>query len=144
PRGNTVITNTQTIAGNVSTTTTTIQTTENAVMFTGMIGARFLNQRLDLSAGFLYGNGDVSAMLNLGPTGHEDWIQIRDDVYGLQNNGGMADRLGASVNPLPYFRTVYITAAMEDFRKVEGHVNFYYGAGVRFDDQDIKTLLALK
>ena len=33
---------------------------------------------------------------------------------------------------------------MEDFRKVQGHTNFYYGAGVTFDDEDIKLLFTLK
>jgi phospholipid/cholesterol/gamma-HCH transport system substrate-binding protein len=144
PRGNTTITQTQTTAGGASTSTTSVQTTENAILFTGMLGVTMLRSRLDLSVGFLYGNGDVSAMLNLGPVEHETWFQVRDDIYGLQNNGGMADRLSAIVHPIPYFRSLYASAAMEDFRKVNGHSNFYYGAGVSFDDEDIKLLFTLK
>jgi phospholipid/cholesterol/gamma-HCH transport system substrate-binding protein len=144
PRGNTTITQTQTVAGSVSTSTTTTQTAENSIRITGMLGKTYLRNRLDFSVGFLYGDGCVSVKTNIGPSDHVEWAYLRDDVYGLQNNGGIADRLSAVVHPIPYFRTIYLSAAMEDFRKVNGHYNFFYGAGVSFDDDDIKLLFTLK
>ena len=81
--------------------------------------------------------------LNLGPWNDIEMLSVRDDIYGLQNNGGLADRVSAICH-LPYFKTLYVTAAQEDFRKVQGHYNFYYGAGVTFDDEDIKLLFTLK
>lgn len=144
PRGNSVVTHTTTTAGGTSTTTTTVQTTDNALMLTGMIGKTFLNNRIDFSGGFLFGNGAGSIQFNLGPSERVDLFSIRNDVYGLQNNGGIADRLSGTVHPLPYFNTVYLTAGMEDFRSVDGHANFYYGAGIRFSDEDIKILFTLR
>lgn len=142
-RGSTTITDTQTTAGGQTTTTKSVQSTENSLRLTLMVGKTFFENRIDLSLGLLYGEGDGSLQLNLGPYEEPSFFNIRNDIYGLQNNGGMADRLSATCH-MPFFRTLYVTAAIEDFRKVQGHSNFYYGAGIRFDDEDIKLLFTLK
>jgi phospholipid/cholesterol/gamma-HCH transport system substrate-binding protein len=144
PRGSTIVTNTTTIAGGATTQTTTNQTTQNALLLTGMLGKTFLLGRLDLSAGVLHGDGTLSMLLNLGPTAHIEKLQFRDDLYSLPNNAGVADRTTLQVHPISYFESLYVKAGMEDFRQVDGKTNFFYGAGLIFDDEDFKFLLSLK
>jgi phospholipid/cholesterol/gamma-HCH transport system substrate-binding protein len=144
PRGSTVITNTTTTAGGLSTSTSTTQNTQNALLFTAMLGKTFFLGRLDLSAGVLHGDGTASLMTNLGPTGHIEKFMIRDDLYSLPNNAGVADRLTFQVHPISYFENVYVKAGMEDFREVNGKADYLYGVGVQFDDEDFKFLLSLK
>jgi phospholipid/cholesterol/gamma-HCH transport system substrate-binding protein len=144
PRGSTVVTNTTTTAGGFATQTTTNQTTQNALLLTGMLGKTFFLGRLDLSAGVLHGDGTLSMLGNLGPTGHIEKLQFRDDVYSLPNNAGVADRVTAQVHPISYFESLYFKAGLEDFRKVNGKTDYFYGAGLMFDDEDFKFLLSLK
>jgi hypothetical protein len=109
-----------------------------------MLGKTFLLGRLDLSAGVLHGDGTVSTLLNLGPTSHIEKFQFRDDLYSLPNDGGIGDRVTFQVHPISYFESLYVKAGMEDFRKVDGKTNYFYGAGLMFDDEDFKFLLSLK
>jgi hypothetical protein len=144
PRGSPVITNTTTAAGGLVTQTTTTQTQVNALLLTGMLGKTFLLGRLDLSAGVLHGDGTLSTLVNLGPTGHIEKYQVRDDLYSLPNDQGIADRFTFQIHPISYFENVYVKAGMEDFRKVNGKTDYFYGAGLIFDDEDFKFLLSLK
>jgi len=144
PRGKLTITQTTTIAGNQTTQTETQQNEINAFLLTGMLGKTFFYGRLDLSAGVLYGDGTASAMVNLGPPGWIDEFALRDDLYSLSNNRGVADRVTATIHPISYFKDLYVNVGIEDFRKVNDKLNYLYGVGLRFDDEDIKFLLSLK
>jgi hypothetical protein len=113
-------------------------------MLTGMLGKTFFLGWLDLSGGVLNGDGTLSAMTNLGPLGRIDMFQLREDLYSLSNNRGVANRVTLQVHPLAVFPSVYVKAGIEDFRKVNDKANYFYGAGVTFDDEDFKFLLSLK
>jgi phospholipid/cholesterol/gamma-HCH transport system substrate-binding protein len=144
PRGKLTITQTTTIAGGQTTQTETQQNEINAFLLTGMLGKTFFYGRLDLSAGVQYGDGTASAMVNLGPPGQVDEFAIRDDLYSLSNNRGVADRVTGYIHPISYFKDVYMDVGIEDFREVNDKINYFYGVGLRFDDEDIKFLLSLK
>jgi phospholipid/cholesterol/gamma-HCH transport system substrate-binding protein len=144
PRGKLTITQTTTIAGGQTTQTETQQNEINAFLLTGMLGKTFFYGRLDLSAGVQYGDGTASAMVNLGPPGQVDEFAIRDDLYSLSNNRGVADRVTGYIHPVSYFKDVYMDVGIEDFREVNDKINYFYGVGLRFDDEDIKFLLSLK
>jgi phospholipid/cholesterol/gamma-HCH transport system substrate-binding protein len=144
PRGSPTITNTATTAGGQTVTTSTTQTTVNSILVTGMLGKSFFLGRLDLSAGVQYGDGTVSSLFNLGPYGQIDKLQLRDDLYTLPNNAGVADRVTAQIHPISYFEDIYFRVGMEDFRRVNDKVDYFYGVGITFDDEDFKFLLSLK
>jgi phospholipid/cholesterol/gamma-HCH transport system substrate-binding protein len=120
--------------------TETVETT--GILITAMVGKVFWN-RVDLAVGALYGDGAVSASLNLGPHGHEEYVRVQDDIYAREGSS-LDDRLRAIVHPLPWFPTLYATGGIEAFRQVNGGVNYFYGAGITFDDEDIKLLFALR
>jgi len=146
PRGNITQISTQTTTtvstGGVTTTTSqssnSISTNQSTVVVTGMLGNVFF-QRLDVSVGVLYGDGTLSTAYRLGPTGHEDVFQVRNDIYS--HVGVLDDRISAQYTA---WGALYVNAGLESFHTVSGSIPVYVGAGVRFDDEDIKLLFMLK
>lgn len=124
-------------------TSTTVETTreENAgFVFTVKIGKVFF-RRLDLSVGLLYGDGTASMGLNLGPYDHEDRIQFHTDVYSRGTGFGIDERAYLLVRP---WWTTWVNGGLESFRKINGKTNWMIGAGITFDDEDIKLLFAFR
>ncbi|MFZ9594571.1 MAG: MlaD family protein [Bdellovibrionia bacterium] len=142
PRGRILNTVTTTRAGGLTQTVETQVQDQTAILVTAMIGKVFWN-RLDLSVGALYGDGAASLKLNLGPEGSEEMVQIRNDVYLRTNSAGIDDRLYLSFRPHPH---VYLLGGVESFKNSSGafQPSFLYGAGMSFDDDDIKLLFSLR
>ena len=142
PRGLLTNTITTTTAGGFTQVTQTQVNQQTGILLTGMLGKVFFD-RIDLSVGALYGDGAGSVALRLGPTGAEEKFQIRNDVYFRNSASSLDDRISLSVQP---FSSVYLTAGIESVHQYQatGKLIFYYGAGLRFDDEDIKTLFAFK
>lgn len=138
PRGLRTVRTTTSEAGGVTTTTKTTQIEETGILVTAMVGKVFFN-RLDLSLGALNGDGAVSAGLFLWKKGQEDRIQLRGDVYSRATETDGRVSLMARI-----FMGAYLKAGIESFRKVNGITPWSYGAGVTFDDEDIKLLFALR
>jgi phospholipid/cholesterol/gamma-HCH transport system substrate-binding protein len=142
PRGRLSNTTVTTTAGGTTQTTQTQVVDQTGLLLTGMLGKVFFN-RYDFSVGALYGDGTVSLGLNLGPSGHEEMVQLRNDVYSRSSTGSVDDRLTLTVQP---WSGVYLRAGLESFRNhpTNGKTVFLIGAGLRFDDEDIKLLFTLK
>jgi hypothetical protein len=140
PRGRRTITNTVTEAGGTATSIRTTQVEETGLLLTGMIGKLFFDRRLDLSIGALYGDGAVSAAINFGPLGREDYLQLRGDVYSRGQDVPTDGRLTLTAK---VYQGLYVDGGLESFRKIEGKTAWSYGAGVAFDDEDIKMLFTL-
>ncbi len=143
PRGKISNTTVTTTAGGLTQTTQTQVTDQTGLLLTGMIGKVFFN-RLDLSVGALYGDGAASASIYLGPTGFENRIQLRNDIYARNVVGSTVDdRVTLTVQP---WSGLYLRAGIESFRAYpsNGQAIYFYGAGIRFDDDDIKLLFTLK
>ncbi len=136
---------TTTTVGSVNTTVQTNQTqiVQTGLQFTAMLGKVFW-KRLDLSAGVLYNDGTGSAAVWLGPKGLEDRIILRTDIYS-QGYGageqGLDDRTTLTISP---WKMLYLRGGLESIHTVNGLVPFFAGAGIAFDDEDIKILFALK
>ena len=87
--------------------------------------------------------------MNLGSKDSEDRLRLVNDLYsrwdGVQTGSKIHDRLTLQWYPFgsPYLRTVYIKAAMETFRTNSNAFAYSFGAGVSFDDHDIKVLFSL-
>ncbi len=147
PRGKRSVTTTTTTTGGISTTTQTIQIEQSGILFTAMLGKVFLN-RMDLSLGLLHSDGAISMALWLGPNEKEQMIIIRNDVYSRGGQGsGIDDRIGLFLRPLygsPVFSSLYLMGGLDSIQKVDGKLAFSVGAGLTFDDDDIKLLFALR
>jgi phospholipid/cholesterol/gamma-HCH transport system substrate-binding protein len=147
PRGsrNVLITTTST-PGSTPTTVTSEQIEQGKLLLTGMLG-KVLWKRIDLSAGALHGDGAISLALHLGPVGTETMFTIRNDVYARGQGIGLNDRLMAIARPFAksdLLSTIYITGGIESFRKYMGKTVTVYGAGLTFNDEDIKLLFAFR
>jgi phospholipid/cholesterol/gamma-HCH transport system substrate-binding protein len=140
PRGRVTVTDTTTTQGGITTTAETTQVEQTGILLTGMIGQRFFDHRLDLSIGALYGDGAVSAAVNLWKVGEEDRLQVRADLYSRGSNNPTDARATVTVHP---YSGLYFDGGLESFRKVNGLIAYSYGAGVSFDDEDIKLLFSL-
>ncbi len=110
------------------------------ILLTGMVGKIFFN-RLDLSLGALYGDGAVRASVYLGPKGTEERFQIQNDIYSHNSEQGVDYRVAGLFKP---WGNVYVTGGLESVHKINGTTPLFYGAGVAFDDEDIKILFALR
>ena len=140
PRGRRTEINDQITSGNTVTQTQDIRNEKQGILITAMFG-QLLFDRVDLSLGALYGDGSVSFALRLGPKGEEERIILRNDVYSRTGDNGIGDRINVIVKP---FMSLYVRAGVETLQTINGTTAYSYGAGVQFDDEDIKLLFALR
>ena len=116
----------------------TVEFERTGLLVTAMVGEVWW-KRVDLSIGALFGDGALSMQLNLGPKDNETRIQVRNDIYSGESK--LNSRLTAIVRP---FKALYVKGGIESFRTIEGEMSYFVGAGVRFEDEDIKLLFALR
>lgn len=144
PRG--TISQTTTITEGAGTTTTLENTKieRGGMAFTLLIGKVF-HPRFDLALGIKHGDGSLSVGCNLGSEEHLQAIQLKSDLYFRPSSSGgrwtaLPDgRIYAIFQP---FSIVYLTGGLEGVRKVNGKTSAFYGAGIRFEDEDIKLLFS--
>lgn len=146
PRGKRSVSTTTTTAGGSSATVEQETNEETGFILTGMLGKLFFN-RLDLAAGALHGDGCVSSGLYLGPAGSEEQFQLKADFYTRGKNQSVNERV--TLTAFPFYRVAgmsgaYVKGGIETFKKVNGHIPWMFGAGIAFDDEDIKLLFAFK
>lgn len=131
-----------TTAGGTSTTVLTTTREATGVLFTAMMGKVFW-RRLDVSLGILYGDGTGSVQLNLGWHDREDFVQLRGDVYTRFGDPYAVNLRGSLI--LRPFWTLYVRGGIDSlFPGTTGQIPFYVGAGVTFDDEDIRLLFVLR
>jgi phospholipid/cholesterol/gamma-HCH transport system substrate-binding protein len=138
PRGFRRNMTTTTVSGGTVTTVETTTLEPTALVFTAMLG-KVLFKRLDLSVGALYGDGVAAAAVYLGPKGHEERYQFFTNYYSRGQGTGIQVRAGLMARP---FDSIYLSGGVETLNSVGGSVPYFIGAGVAFDDNDIKMLFA--
>jgi phospholipid/cholesterol/gamma-HCH transport system substrate-binding protein len=129
-----------TIAGGQKVTTQTQVADQTGLLFTLMLGKVFFS-RFDFAVGALYGDGAFSTTLYLGPGEHLRRIALKNDVYVRNSVGSLHDRLSLQIFPS---QQLYLSAGYESLGRVNGRFPYFYGGGIRFTDEDIKLLFALK
>lgn len=147
PRGQLNVSSTTTTANGVSTTVQTVRRNDNGLLLTGMIGQMFFGQRLEVAVGVLHGDATASGALHLGPSRKPEMLITRADVYGRNNNGGTQVRLSVQIDPFVSrtpFSSLYLRGGVEELRRVNGKQQWFFGAGLSFDDEDVKLLFALR
>jgi len=141
PRGGQTVTRTVTnVAGGPSTIVDVTQIEKTRLLVTGMLGKVFFN-RLDLSVGALHGDGALSAAVYLGSPGQENDIRFQTDLYSRAGQGGLDARISLNAK---VFMGTYVRVGLESFQKVNGVLPLTYGAGIAFNDDDIKLLFTLR
>jgi phospholipid/cholesterol/gamma-HCH transport system substrate-binding protein len=139
--------NQRTITTTVGDTQTVTQVTEiapQAFLFTAMLGKVFWD-RLDLAAGVRFGDGAISAGVLMGPADREQMFTLRIDGYTRGQGQPIDARATFTAQPLimtRMFKGVYLQGGVESVRLVNNLPSLFYGAGLTFDDEDIKLLFA--
>lgn len=141
PRGRISNNTVTTTVGGLTTVNQTQTVEQTSLLFTAMLGKVFFD-RVDIALGALYGDGAGSISLYLGPNGAENRIQLRNDIYFRNSAASVDDRVTLSVMPI---QNLYVRAGAESLRgATPGGVGFFVGAGLNFDDEDIKILFTLR
>jgi phospholipid/cholesterol/gamma-HCH transport system substrate-binding protein len=129
-------TTTTSVNGAAPTTVTQSLNQEEGFRVTAILGKYF--GPLEVKAGIIDDDGAVGA-------GY--WFD-RDRHYGLQIEGYSPGK-GQSITARVYARAqvwsaVYVTAGVDSLTKYNGQRTNYAGAGIFFDDEDLKYLLVFK
>jgi phospholipid/cholesterol/gamma-HCH transport system substrate-binding protein len=124
-------------------TTTTIE--QGGFMLTALVGKR-LSPIADIGIGLIYGDGAAIVNFNLGPEENREMFQFRSDLYfrpKTESNGNWTASPDARMQLiLQPISIVYLNVGVEGFRKANGTFSSIFGAGIRFDDEDIRLLFS--
>ena len=141
PRGRrTKLKTTTKVPGSPESSVEVTQLEETGLLLTVMLGKVYWDV-LDLSIGAFNGDGAVSLGLNLGPADKRDALQIKHDIYARSGENSADGRVTFIARP---WLGTYVMTGIESYNKIDGKIPYFYGAGVSFDDEDIKLLFALR
>ncbi len=146
PRGSLKVVDYTTTVNGQSTTVGTTQIEQGGLVLTVQFGKLFYN-RLDIAAGLLYGDGALSLEVLLGPLNSERLLRVHGDTYTRGRGNPLDERLWVSVQPFmgaPILGPVYFRGGLESVHKVNGSLAWAYGAGITFDDEDLRVLFAFR
>jgi phospholipid/cholesterol/gamma-HCH transport system substrate-binding protein len=144
PRGTITQDTVTTVVGGTSTTVQSTRVSQGGFSITGMIGTVFLH-RFDVAVGVHHSDGAASLGINLGPSSNVEMIQLRNEVYfrGKTVNGSWTAepdaRSSLILQPISIF---FLAGGVDGYRKINGKISTSFGAGLRFDDEDIKLLFS--
>ena len=144
PRGKRTVKHTTTAVNSVSTTTETTEIEDGGLLLNLMLGKIF-RDRYEFAIGILNGDGTASVALRAGPQDLEDKLVLRSDVYSRGKGFGIDQRTTLLVRPFNDWTALgplYVKGGLESVRMVEGKLPLFVGAGVSFDDEDIRLLFA--
>ncbi len=141
PRGQYTQVNQTTTAGGTTTNVQVVSREPTGLLPTAQLGKVFF-KRLDLSLGILYGDGALSALINLGPHDKEEMIQLSADVYTRFGDTQIANARFAAIFHL---FGLYVRGGIDGIYPTStGVFPFSIGGGVSFDDEDIRLLFVLR
>ncbi len=144
PRGSVSQETVTTIVNNISTTVQSTKVNKGGFAITGMIGTIFA-RRFDVAVGILHGDGAASLSVNLGPEDNQEMIELKNELYfRAQTVDGAWSAQADARSYLLFqpFSIFYLSGGLEGYRKVNGNLSAFYGAGLRFDDEDIKLIFS--
>ncbi|MGK5084862.1 MlaD family protein [Bdellovibrionota bacterium FG-1] len=111
---------------------------KKGLLFTAMLG-RIWEKRFEAALGVLHDDAVVTLALNLGPPGDEQRLRFSNDVYS--SGSSIDDRIAVQYR---VYSGVYVRAGLDSVHTVGSKYPLFVGAGVSFDDEDIKLLFALR
>jgi phospholipid/cholesterol/gamma-HCH transport system substrate-binding protein len=142
PRGKRTVKNYTTVSGGVTTNSQVTETEDGGLLINAMLGKIFV-RRIEVAIGLLHGDGTISFAGHIGPGGREEMAILRADGYSQGKGYGVDARLSLVARPLirhSLFGNVYLRGGVESLYRISNQVAWSGGAGVTFDDQDIKLL----
>jgi phospholipid/cholesterol/gamma-HCH transport system substrate-binding protein len=90
---------------------------------------------LGLRAGIFESDGGVAADYYL----FDDRLILSMEAFDFDADSDPHLKFKADYTP---FQHIYVTAGFDDFISDDGNESFFFGAGLHFSDEDLKTLLS--
>lgn len=109
---------------------------EKGLRITAMLGKYFGN--LDLAVGLIEDNGGVSAAYWFDD---ERRYGVKAEIYSPGRKDPMTARIYGKAH---VYSGLYVTGGVDGLRKHQGKIPYFFGAGLFFNDDDLKYLLAFK
>lgn len=117
----------------VSTTQTVEKIDKDDFKFSAQIAKRYYD--LGLRAGIFESEGGVAADYYL----FDDRLVLSMEAFDFDAEKDPHLKFKADYTP---FQHLYVTAGFDDFVSDEGNESFFFGVGLHFSDEDLKTLLS--
>jgi phospholipid/cholesterol/gamma-HCH transport system substrate-binding protein len=133
PAGREEETVTTTTVGGVSTTETKKEIEKDKLKFSAQIAKRYYN--LGLRGGLFESSGGVAADYYL----FDDRLVLSMEAFDFDPDENPHLKFTAQYTPFQY---LYLTGGFDDFISDEGTESVFFGMGLQFSDQDLKTLLS--
>ncbi len=132
PAGKKSVTETTTIVNGETTTIYTEKIDKDALKFSAQIAKRYYD--LALRAGIFESTGGVGADYYF----FDDRLICSIEAFDFDPDQNPHLKLKTEFTPLQH---IYVTAGYDSFMSSEDNESFFLGAGLRFSDEDIKTLI---
>jgi len=133
PAGKKKVTETTTTVGGVTTIEHKEEIDKDELKFSAQIAKRYYN--LGLRGGIFESTGGVGADYYF----LDDRLILSLEAFDFDPDRNPHLKFKADFTPLHY---IYITGGLDDFISDEGMESVFVGAGLRFSDEDLKTLLS--
>ena len=124
---------TTTTVDGVSTTETKKEIEKDKLKFSAQIAKRYYN--LGLRGGLFESSGGVAADYYL----FDDRLVLSMEAFDFDPDENPHLKFKANYTPFQY---LYLTGGFDDFISDEGKESVFFGMGLQFSDQDLKTLLS--
>lgn len=132
PAGKKRVTETTTTTGGVSTTEYKEEVDKDKIKFSAQIAKRYYD--LGLRGGIIESTGGVGLDYYL----FDDRLILSLEAFDFDPDENPHLKFKADFTPFQY---IYVTGGFDDFISLQGKESFFLGAGLRFSDEDLKTLL---
>ena len=132
---------TTTAAGSAPIEVETVRRAQQGILLSAQLGT-LLFERWELGIGILYNDGAFRNSVYLWYGDEKDRLKVTTDVYTsvlAQTDKSFDIRNFVVFRP---FSIVYVQAGLDSIYKVNGNLRWSFGAGINFNDDDIKILFA--
>nr|HID58756.1 MCE family protein [Desulfobacterales bacterium] len=133
PAGRTTETEITTTKGGVISSEYKKETDKDAIKFSAQIAKRYYD--LGLRGGIFESTGGAAIDYYL----FQDHLVLSLEAFDFDSDRNAHLKFKADLTPFQY---LYVTAGFDDFISTDGRESFFFGAGIHFSDEDIKTLLS--
>ncbi len=133
PAGTETITDTTTTTDGVTTQEHEEKTEFNALKFSAQVAKRYYD--LGLRGGFFESTGGLALDYYL----LDDRMVLSIESFDFDPETNPHLKAKVDFSPFPH---LYVTAGFDDFISEEDNESFFFGAGLNFSDNDIKTIIS--
>ncbi len=136
PSATTIVKTTNVTAGGSTSTVVTEENTvnRNKVLFSAQMGKKFGD--ITLRGGLIESTGGIGVDYTKGP------VDFKFSAFDFRNDNNQRPHLKAAAN-VNVTKNIFLTGGVDDIISKQHSADWFLGAGVQFDDEDIKSILGM-